>query len=141
MLKRSILALAIGACCFLTAARAASYVKMLINARTGSPVLTIATPRAGASCATRQLRLRVAAGAPMQAQSCDNKGYCAPADPNSFTFFDRMRRVASSELTLGAGDPLASDLPFPVEGPYELTWLCRESEEEQMCACIPFVNR
>lgn len=136
MLNRSMLAIAIGAGCILTAASTGYAPRLLINAKTLSPIFSIATPRAGASCASKELNLTIARGTPLRAQSCEN-GYCTPADPNSFTFRDRSRKVLSSELGLGAGDPAAGPIE-PVDGPGTLKWLCRENEEKLQCECIPW---
>lgn len=135
MLNRTWMMIAIGACAIVGAARGGSIVKMLVNARTSSPVLQVAAPRAGAAC-SRELRLTVIPGSPMRAQFCD-KGYCSPADPNSFSYRDRTSKVVSSDLKLAAGDPSAGPV-IPVDGPDDLKWLCREDEEGKQCICIPW---
>lgn len=136
MLNRTLVLMTLGACCLITVANAGSIRKMLINGRTKSPVFELTTPRAGASCSSKEVRLTIIPSAPPQAQTCE-KGYCTPADPNSFTYRDRSRRVLSSELRLGVGDAAAGPVE-PVDGPGDLKWLCREDEEGQQCICIPW---
>lgn len=137
--KRSFFAIAFGACCIAGFATTTPVVrKYLINARNSSPILQIATPRAGAgaSCSAKELRLTMIPGSPMRAQSCEG-GACTPADPNSFAFNDRTGRASSSSLRLGTGDPSAGPVE-PVEGPGDLKWLCRNDEEGKQCICIPW---
>lgn len=110
----------------------------LINVNTLSPVLEAATPRSGAECAQRELRLSIGRANDVHAETCDN-GKCTKVELGELRFLDRSGRVNPPDLRLGSGDATQGSIT-PVEGPDGLLWLCREDEEEQQCICIPWAQ-
>ncbi|MCC6536852.1 MAG: hypothetical protein IT162_04835 [Bryobacterales bacterium] len=112
--------------------------KFLINGKTGSPILQLATPKAGTSCAAKEVRLSVVYSNQVRAQVCDN-GKCKTTDPNSLTYRDRSTKVDSVNLRVATGDPVAGPVE-PVTGADGLLWLCREDEAAGQCICIPWAQ-
>ncbi len=137
MITRTLLFVAFGAM-LAASAHAQTGRRFLINGRNSSPILQLATPKAGAACAAKEVRLSIVYSNQVRAQICEN-GKCTTTDPNSLVYKDRSSRVDSVNLRVATGDPVAGPVE-PVTGTDGLLWLCREDEEAKQCVCIPWAQ-